>query len=199
MLIVVSVQLLGCIWLFVTPWTAACQASLSFSISRSLLKFMSTEWCHPTISSSVTPFSSCPQSFPASGSFPMSQFLESDGQSIEASASASVLPMNIQCWFPLGLTGLNSLLPNRLTRVFSSTTVWSISSVLQHSAFFVVQLSHPYMTTGKTIALTIWTSVGKVMSLIFNTLCHSFSSKKQASFNFMTVVTNCSDFGATRK
>ena len=83
---------------FVTPWTAARQASLSFTISQSLCKLMSTEsvMCHPTISSSVIPFSSCPQSFPASGSFPLSWLFTSNGQSIGASASASVLPMNIQ-------------------------------------------------------------------------------------------------------
>ena len=81
-------------------------------------------WCHPTISSSVPhPFSSCPQFFPASGSFPMSQLFESGGQSIGASASVSVLPMSIQCCFPLGLTGLISLQSNRLSRVFSSTTI----------------------------------------------------------------------------
>ena len=82
------------------------------------------QWCHPTISSSVIPFSSCLQSFPASGSFsPMSQFFTSSGQSIGASASASALPMNIQAWFPLGLTGLISLQPKGLSRVFPSTTV----------------------------------------------------------------------------
>ena len=79
--------------------------------------------CHPTISSSVTPFSSCLQSFPASEPFPMSQFFASCGQSIRASASESVLSMNIQDWFPLGLTGLISLLSKRLSRVLSNTTV----------------------------------------------------------------------------
>ena len=78
-------------------------------------------WCHPTISSSVTPFSSCPQSFPASGSFPMSRLFTLGGQSTGDSTSASVLPMNIQCWFPLVLTGLRSLLSKGLSRVFSST------------------------------------------------------------------------------
>ena len=81
------------------------------------------QWCHWTISSSVVPFSSCPQSFPASGSFPMSWLFTSGGQSIEASASVSVLPMNIQDWFPLGLTGLTSLQSKGLSRVFSSTTL----------------------------------------------------------------------------
>ena len=91
---------------FVTPWTAACQASLSITNYQSLLKLMSIESMiyHPAI-----PFSSCLQSFPASGSFPRSPFFTSGGQSIGASASASVLPMNIQDWFPLGLTGLISL------------------------------------------------------------------------------------------
>ena len=83
-----------------------------------------SQWCHPTISSSVAPFSSCPQSPPASGSFPMSWLFALGGPSIGASASASVLPMNVQNWFPIGLTGLISLLPKGLWSVFSSTTVW---------------------------------------------------------------------------
>ena len=113
-----------------------------------------SRWCHPTVSSSVIPFCSCPQSFPASGSFPMSQLFASGGQSIGASGSASVLPVNIQDWFPLGWTGwiflqgrslqgtLNSLPPHHSSK----------ASVLRHSAFFMVQLSHPYMTTGQMIA-----------------------------------------------
>ena len=84
----------------------------------------SSRWCHPTISSSVIPFSSCLQSFPASGSFPMSRPFPSCGQSFGASASASVLPMNIQDWFPLGLSGWISLQPKGLSRVFSNTTIW---------------------------------------------------------------------------
>ena len=125
-----------------------------------------SQWGHPTISSSVIPFSFCLQSFPASRSFPVSQ-LSPDGQSIRASASASVLPMHIQDWFPLGLTSLISLQSKGLSRVFSSTTVW------RHQFFDTqpikkVQLSHLYTTTGKTIALTKWTFVSKVMSLLFN-------------------------------
>ena len=117
-------------------------------------------WCHPTISSSVIPFSYCLQSFPTSGSFPMSQFFASGGQSIVVSASASVFPMKIQEWFPLGWTGWISLQSKRLSRVFSNTTVQ------KHRFFgtqpkFIIQLSHPYMTTRKTIALTRWTFVGK--------------------------------------
>ena len=103
-------------------------------------------WCHPTISSSVVPFSSCLQSFPASGSFARSQFFASGGQSIGASASASVISLNTQSWFHLGLTGLISLQSKGLSRVFSN--IGSKASI-QHSAFFIVQLSHPYVTTGK--------------------------------------------------
>ena len=104
-----------------------------------------SQWCHPTTSSSVLPFSSYLQSFPASRSFPMSQFFESAGQSI--GASASVLPMNIQGWFPIGMTGSISLLSKCLLQHHSLK-----ASVLWCSAFFIVQLSHPYMTTGKTIS-----------------------------------------------
>ena len=126
----------------------------------------SSRWCHPTISSSVVPFSSCLQSFQASESFPVNQFFTSGGQSSGVSASASVLPMNIQDWFPLGWTGWISLQSKGLSRVFSNTTV---QKSLHCSAFFIVQLSHPYMTTGKTIALTSQTFVDKVMSA-FNML-----------------------------
>ena len=121
-------------------------------------------WCHPTISSSFTLFSSCPQFFPESGSFPMSQLFASGGQSIEVSASTSVLPMNTQDWSPLGWTGWISLQFKGLSRVFSNTVVQ------KHQFFFIVQLSHPYMTTGKTTALTRRTFVDKVMSLLFNIL-----------------------------
>ena len=102
-----SVQLLSHVRLFAIPWTAAHQASLSITNSRSLLTLMPIESVMPsTSSSSVIPFSSRLQSFPASGSFPMSQFFPSGGQNIGVSASASVLPMNIQDWSPLGWTGL---------------------------------------------------------------------------------------------
>ena len=93
-----------------------------------------SQWCHPTLLSSVAPFSFCPQSLPASGSFPMSQFFASDCQSIRASASASVLPMNIQDWFPLWLTGLTSSQSKWLSRTFSNTTV-------QQHQFFSTQSS----------------------------------------------------------
>ena len=108
----------------VIPRTAGCQASLSFTISWSLLKLMSIE---SMMASNhliyCTLFSSCPQSFPASGSFPMSRLFPSGSQSIGASASASVLPMSIQDSFPLGLIGLISLVSKGLSRVFSSTTI----------------------------------------------------------------------------
>ena len=120
----VVVQSLSCVQLFVTPWTAACQASLFFTISRSLLKLMSIEtMMHSTILSSVALFSFCPQSFPASGSFLMRLLLASGDQSIGASAPASVLPVNIQDWFSSGLTGLTSLESKGLSTVFSNTTV----------------------------------------------------------------------------
>ena len=99
----------------------------------------------------------------------MSQFFTSDGQSIGVSASASVLPMNIQDWFALRWTGWISLQSKGLSRVFSNTTVQR-RLLLRCSAFFMVQLSHPYMTTGKTTALTRQTFVGKVVSLLFNIL-----------------------------
>ena len=123
---VIVVQSLSGVWLFETLRTAACQASLSLTVSQSLLKLLSLSWwCHPIISSSVTPFSSCPQSFPASGSFTVTQLFASGGQSIGASVSASILPMNIQGWFPLGFTGVISLQSKGLSRVFSSTIVWN--------------------------------------------------------------------------
>ena len=125
-------------------------------------------WCHPNSSSSVAPFSSCPQSFPAPGSFPMSQFFTSGGWSIGASASISVLLMDIQGWFPLGLTDLISLQSKGLSKVFSNTTV-------QKHQFFGTQPSYGLTLTSvhdyrKTIALTIQTFVRKVIFLLFNML-----------------------------
>ena len=134
-----SVQSLRHVRLFATPWTAAHQASLStpraYSNSCSL-----TWWCHPTISSSVVPFSSGLQSFPASGAFQMSQFFTSGGQSIGVSASASVLPVNIQDWSPLGWTGWISLWSKGLKILLQHHSLKA--SVLQRSAFFIVQHFH---------------------------------------------------------
>ena len=241
-----SIQLLSCVWLCDTmDWSTP-----GFPVYPQLPELAQTHvhqvgdaiqpsW---TILSSVVPFSSWLQSFPTSGSFPVSQFFASGGQSIRISASATVLPMNIQDWFPVGLTGLNFLQSKGLSRVFSNTTVqkhqffdiqlslwaslvaqrvkhlpavqetwvlylgqegplkkemethssilaWKIpwmekpvrlqsmgSQRVRHdwatslSLFFMVQLSHPHMTTGKTIALTRQSFVGKVMSLLFNML-----------------------------
>ena len=106
----------------------------------------SSRWCHPTISSSVIPFSSQLQSFPASGSFPISQFFTSGGQSIGVSASASVLPMNVQDWFPLGLTG-SPCSPRDSEESSPTPQFKSISSSVL--SFLYGPLSHPYMTTGK--------------------------------------------------
>ena len=118
---------------FATPQTAACQASLSLTISQSCPSSCPLhQWYYHAISSSDVLFSFCPQSFPALGSFPMSWLFTSDGQSTGALASASVIPMSIQGWFPLILTDLISLLSKRLSRVFSSTMVWKhqLSSAL---------------------------------------------------------------------
>ena len=160
------------VWLYATSWTAAPQAFLSLTISWSFPSSCPlNRWCHPTISSSFALFSFCLQSFPASGSFPMSQLFASGGQSTGVSVSASVLSVSIHGWFPLGLTGLIS---KGLSKLFSSTTVWKHQFFGDWlSAFFMVQFSHPYITTGKTIPLTIWTFVGKVKSLLFNMLSSS--------------------------
>ena len=130
-----SVQSLSHVWLFATPWIASRQASLSITNSWSLLKPMpSSRWCYPAISSSVVPFSSGPQSLPASGSFPMSQLFTWGGQSIGVSALVLVVPMNTQDWSPLGWTGWISLQLKGLSRVVSNTTV-------QKHQFFGAQLS----------------------------------------------------------
>ena len=117
------VQSLSHVRLFVTPQTAARQASPPQTPRVYSNSCPLGQWCHPTISSSVVPISFCLQSFPASGSFPVSQLFASGGQSIGDSVSASVLPMDIQDWFPLGLTSLISLQSKGLSRVFLNTTV----------------------------------------------------------------------------
>ena len=132
-----------------------------------------SRWCHPAISSSVIPFSSCPKSLPASVSFLMSQLFALGGQSTGVSALASFLPKKSQGWSPSEWTGWTSLKSKGLSKE-SSPKAW----ILQRSAFFTVQLSHPYMTTGKTIALTRWTFVGKVISLLFNMLSAAAAAAK---------------------
>ena len=161
-----------------------------------------SHWCHPIIPSSVTPFSSCPQSSsPATVSFPVSQFFASGGQSI--GASVSILSMNIQDWFPLGWTDLISLQSKGLSRVLSNTTV-------QKHHFSSVQpylWTHLLWTTTLTSAcdywkkhtLTIWTFVGKLMSLLFNMLSKFLMAllpRSRHFLNFMPAVTIHSDFGA---
>ena len=123
-------------------------------------------WVKDTIHSSHPLLFPSPPAFNLSqdqGFFQRSQFFASGHQSIGVSASARVFPMNIQDWFPLGLTGLIFLQSKGLSRIFSNTTV----QIISQSVFFMVQLSHPHMTIGKTIALTIWTFVSKVISLLF--------------------------------
>ena len=158
--------------------------------------------CHPLLL--------CLQSFSASGSFLMSQLFASGGQSIGVSASISVSPTNEH-------QGLISFRMDWLDLLAGQGTLKSLlqyhsskASILHHSVFFIVQLSHPYMTTGKTIALTIQTIVGKVMSLLFNMLSKFviaflprskrllFSFKEQASFNNVAAVTICSNFEAPK-
>ena len=168
-----SVQSLSHVRLFVTPWITARQASLSITNSWSLLKLMSIEsvmpsshliLCHPLLLLPIPP---------ASGFFfSMSQLFTSGSQSTGVLVSASVLPMNTQDWSPLGWTVWISLQSKGLKSLLQHHS--SKASMFQHSAFFKVQLSHPYMTTGKTIVKTIVltrrTFVGNVMSLLFNML-----------------------------
>ena len=156
-----SLQLLSHVRLFATPWIAARQASLSITNSWTLLKLMSIELVMPSNHLILCrPLLHPVPIFPSIRSFLMSQFFTSGGQSTGASASASVLPMNIQDWFPLGWAGWISLQSKGLSRVFCNHS--SKASILWHSAFFIVQLSHPHMTTGKTITLTRRTFVGNV-------------------------------------
>ena len=146
-----------------TPGLLPCTSPIPRAYSNS---HSSSRWCHPTTLTSVVPFSSCLQSFPASRSFPTSQFLASGGKVLEFPTPASVFQINIQDWFPLDLTGL--ILPSvGFSRVFCNITV-------QNHQFFGSQLygptSYPYMTSGKSTALTRQTLVSKVTSLLFNML-----------------------------
>ena len=176
----IVVQLLSRVQLFAIPWIAACQASLFFTIFLSLLRLMFIESVIPSNHLIVChPFSSCPQFFPASGSCLMSWFFASGGQSIRALASATVLPMNFQGWLSLGLTDLGLTGSRDSQESFQALQFESVNSLALR---IMIQLSHPYMTTGKTIALTIPTFVGKAMSLLFKYtvyVCHSFTSKEK--------------------
>ena len=163
-----SVQSLTCVQLFATPWTTAHQALLSITNSWSLLKFMSIKsvmpsnhliLCYPLLLPSV---------FPSIRVFSNESVITSGGQSIEVSASTSVLPVNKQDYFLYNWLVWSPCRPRDFSSLLKHHS--SKASILQHSAFFMVHLSHPYMTTGKTTALTRWTFVGKVMSLLFNML-----------------------------
>ena len=168
--IFVVVQPLSCVWLFVIPWTEAHQAALSFTISRSLLKLMSIEsvmpsnhliLCHPLLL--------MPSIFPSIRVFSNESALCIRWPKYCSFNFSINPPMNIQGWFPLGLTDLISLKSKGLSRVFSKHHSLK-ASILRCSAFFMVQLTHLHMTTGKAIALTIQDFVGNVMSLLFNML-----------------------------
>ena len=198
MLKVTSVQLLGHIQLFATPWTAACQTSLSITNSQSLLKLMSIEsmmpsnhliLCHPLL------------------------LLSSIFPSIRVFSNESVLCIRWPKYWNFRFnispsnehSGLISFRMDWLNLLAVQGTLKSLlqhhsskASILRHSAFCIVQLSHPYVTIGKTIALTRRTFAGEVMSLLFNMLSRLviFSSKEKVSFNFMAAVPICSDFGA---
>ena len=185
-----SVQLLSCAWLFVTPWTAVCQASLSITNSWSLLKLLSIDlvtpsnyliFCHPFLLPSI---------FPSSKVFWDESILHMRWPKYWSFSLVSVLSMNAQDWSPLGLTGLISLPSKGLSRVFSSTTVGRHG--FSGAQSFLLPSSHIH-TTEKTIALTLQTFVGKEISLLFNMLSSFVIAflprSKQASFNFMAAFT----------
>ena len=164
---VAVIQLLSCIWLFATPWTIARQASLSFTISLSLLKLMFIESVMPSNHLILCRPLLLPSIFPASGYFLISQLFTSGGQSI--GASASVLPMNIQGLFPLGLSGFISLWSKGLSRVFCNTTVWKHQFFGTQPSLWSNSNIYTWLLK-KDLDFFVRTSVGKVMSLLFNTL-----------------------------
>ena len=181
-----------------TPWVAARQTSLSFTISWSFLKLMSlSQWCHPTISSSVIPFSSCLQSFPASGSFLIESALRIRWPKYW-SFSFSISPSDEYSGLIFFRMDRFDLLPIQRTLKSLLQHHSSRTAVLQCSTFFMVQLSHPYMSTGKSRALMIWTFVSKVMPLLFSMLSRIVISflLRSKCLNFVAAVTIGSDFGA---
>ena len=149
------VQSLSHVWLFATLWTAGRQASLSITNSHSLLKLMSIELVMP-FNHLILCYPLLIQSFPASGYFPMSQFFSSGGQRIGVSASASILPMNIQDWFYFRIDWLDFLAVQGTLKSLQHHS--SKASILWHSAFFIVQLSHPYITTKPWLDRLCWQS-----------------------------------------
>ena len=145
-MLAIAVQSLSCFWLFATPWTAPCQASLSFIISWNLLKLMSIESMMPSNHLIFCrPLLHLPSILPSIRVFPTSQFFAASGRSIGASASISVFPINIQDWFPLGLTGLISMQSKGLSRVFYNKKVQK-HQFFWHSAFFLVQISSLWLS-----------------------------------------------------
>ena len=187
-----SVQL-SHVWLFATPWMAGLQASLSITNSQSLLKLMSIGSVMPFIhssthSTSVVPFSSCLQSIPASGSFLMSQFFALGGQNIGVSASASVLPMNIQDWSPSEWAGWISLQFKGLSRVFYNTTVQ------KHQFFSLIFLYSPTLTSIHRIIFRII----KVISRRKHKPYRQYNTKGKISLQFLTLEKSCSLFAYDR-
>ena len=195
-----SVRSLSHVRFFATPWTAASQAFLSITNSPSLLKLMSIELVMPSNHLNLChPLLLRPSIFPSIRVFSDKSVLHirwAKYWSFSFSSSPSkeysgLLSCRMDWMVLLAVQGtLKSLLQHHSSK----------ASILWHSAFYIVQLSHPYMTTGKTIALTRWTFVGKVMSLLFNMLSRFVIAflLEQASFNCMAVVTICSDFGAQK-
>jgi len=164
-----SVQSLSRVWLFVTPWTAAHQVSLSITNSWSFLKLMSIELVMPSNHlNSVIPFSSCLQSFPASGSFPVSQFFDQVAKVLEFQLQHQSFQWILRTDFLYDWLVWSPCSPRDSQESSPTSQFKSINSLVL--SFLIVQLSHPYVTAGKTIALTRWTFVGKVMSLLFNML-----------------------------
>ena len=193
-----SVQSLSCVQLFATPWIAARQASLSITNSQSLLKLMSIESVMPSNHHILCrPLLLLPSIFPSIRVFSTESVLHIRWLKYW-SFSFSISPSN-------EYLGLISFRTNWLDLLAVQGTLKSLLqhrfniSILQHSAFLIIQLSHPYMTTGKTIALTRLTFIGKVMSLLFNMLPSfviAFLPRSKCLFNFMAALTICNDFGA---
>ena len=168
------IQSLSCVQLFATPWTAAYQASLSLSISWSFLKFRSIEsvmLCNHLIF--FYPLLLWLSIFPSFRVFPIGHLFSSGGQSIGVSASASVLPMNIQDWFPLGLIGWISLESKGFSRVLSNSTIQKQQFFSTQPSLWSISHIHTHLL-GKRVAFTIWTFVSKIMSVLFNMLLSRF-------------------------
>ena len=195
---VIVAQLLSRVRVFVTPWTAAHQVLCPPLSSRVCANSCPlSQWCYLTISSPVTPFFACPQSFPGSGSFPVSQLFASGGQSIGASAPALVLPKNIQDWFSLVLTGWISLQSKDSQESspapqFESINSWVLSLLYGPTCTSICDYwkNHSFDYTDLCLQSDVCDFKYTVL------FCHSFPSKEHVFFNFMAAITVCSDFGA---